>query len=195
VGRNRTGIDGFAGRCMTILPPRHRRQLKPRSPAGGPPGLQVAKRGSEASLRARKLRPWRAGYSIRLDGTEKPPERLGRGARQPGGPGPPLRIHSRGISSTRTAVAAGPPAPATSCQPRPGPFIRCDTKRYNSLVSAGRGPGTRIAPGPRMPGGDRVARCTRRGSQVRLDLQPRGAARVVRRNRPFGNRDGALLRS
>src|SRR5262245_33141195 len=22
VGRNRTGIDGFAGRCMTILPPR-----------------------------------------------------------------------------------------------------------------------------------------------------------------------------
>jgi hypothetical protein len=109
VGRNRTGIDGFAGRCMTILPPRHPRQLKPRSPAGGPPGLQVAKRGSEASLRARKLRPWRAGYSIRLDGTEKPPERLGRGARQPGGPGPPLRIHSRGISSTRTAVAAGPP--------------------------------------------------------------------------------------
>jgi hypothetical protein len=79
VGRNRTGIDGFAGRCMTILPPRHPRQLKPRSPAGGPPGLQVAKRGSEASRGARKVRPWQAGYSIRVDGTENPPERLGRG--------------------------------------------------------------------------------------------------------------------
>lgn len=175
MGRNRTGIDGFAGRCMTILPPRHPRQLKPRSPAGGPPGLQVAKRGSEASLGARKVRPWRAGYSIRVDGTENPPERLGRGARQPEGPDL-LLTHLPARHSQPPDCSRGRPGrlPATGCQPWSGPFIRCDTKRYNSLVSAGRGPGTRIAPGPECPGGDRVARCMLRGSQIRLDLQPRG---------------------
>src|SRR5262249_1315071 len=34
VGRNRTGIDGFAGRCMTILPPRHQNQEAPQGRSG-----------------------------------------------------------------------------------------------------------------------------------------------------------------
>src|SRR5581483_7391096 len=77
VGRNRTGIDGFAGRCMTILPPRHReptKTKKPRRRASGASGLE---------LRVERVcglagRPWRAGYSIRLNTTEKYPERLAR---------------------------------------------------------------------------------------------------------------------
>src|SRR6185312_6895145 len=40
VGRNRTGIDGFAGRCMTILPPRHPNQ---EAPQGAPWGASLAR--------------------------------------------------------------------------------------------------------------------------------------------------------
>ena len=35
-GRNRTGVDGFAGRCMTTLPPRQERRPAPRSTHAGP---------------------------------------------------------------------------------------------------------------------------------------------------------------
>jgi hypothetical protein len=56
-GRNRTGVDGFAGRCMTTLPPRQGRRparIAGRSNEKGEPhgicGLSLVKLERERSL-------------------------------------------------------------------------------------------------------------------------------------------------
>jgi hypothetical protein len=86
VGRNRTGIDGFAGRCMTILPPRHRsnsalsQRLKTKKPR------RYGRRGFVSDFRSGRREPCTRGSGRgtggiqalhQLDNTEKSLERLG----------------------------------------------------------------------------------------------------------------------
>src|SRR3990170_4326776 len=50
--RNRTGVQGFAGRCMTPLPPRHKQRGKAhRGETSGPPSSCESGAGNESRTR------------------------------------------------------------------------------------------------------------------------------------------------